>query len=108
MEKYYEQTFQVKGLKGCNFKIDRLNPNEYLTIVFAVTQTSISKDLKFNDDTNQKMLSKIKWNKTGEAWFPILNNDGSARLPELDEKPIILIYLLNEFRKKVCDPAFLE
>ena len=108
MAKYYEQTFQVKGLKSCDFKIDRLNPNEYLTIAFAVAQTAISKDLKFNDDTNQKVLSKIRFNKTGKDWFPILNNDGSARLPEFDEKPIILIHLINEFRVRVVEPAFLE
>ena len=108
MEKYYEQTFKVKGLEECDFKIDRLNPNEYLTLVFAVTQTVVSKDLKFNDDVNKKMLSKIRFNKTGEEWFPIINNDGSARLPELDEKPLILIHLLNEFRVRVVEPAFLE
>lgn len=108
MNKYYEQTFKVKGLKNCEFKIDRLNPNEYLTIVFAVTQTVVSKDLKFNDDANKKMLSKIRFNKTGAEWFPIINNDGSARLPELDEKPVILIHLLNKFRELVIEPAFLE
>lgn len=108
MDNYYEKTFSVKGLKECKFKIDKLNPNEYLTIVFSVTQTSISKDLKFNDDVNLKMLSKIRFNKSGAEWMPILNNDGSARLPEIDEKPIILIHLLNEFRVRVVEPAFLE
>ena len=108
MNKYYEKTFSVKGLKECKFKIDKLNPNEYLTMVFSVTQTAVSKDLKFNDDAHQKMLSKIRFNKTGEEWFPIINNDGSARLPELDEKPIILLHLLNEFRVRVVEPAFLE
>ena len=108
MKKYYDQTFSVKGLKDCKFKIDKLNPNEYLTVVFAVTQTAVSKDLKFNDDTHKKMLKMIKFNKTGDEWFPIINMDGSARLPELDEKPTILIYLLNKFRDLVIEPAFTE
>lgn len=108
MENYYEQTFKIKGLENCDFKIVRLNPNEYLTIVFALASTAASKDLKFNDDTNKKMLSKIRFNKTGEEWYPIINNDGSARLPELDEKPFTLIHLLNEFRVRVVEKAFLE
>lgn len=105
---YYEETFKVKGFDSISFKIDKINPNEHLTIVFAVTQTSVSKDLDFNDKANDKMLSKIKWNKTGEAYHPLLNTDGSARLPELESSPILLIHLLNEFRKRVVDPVFTE
>lgn len=105
---YYEETFKVKGFDSIDFKIEKINPNEHLTLVFAVTQTAISKDLDYNDNVNEKMLSKIHFTKNGKDWQHIVQQDGAARLPELETSPILLVYLLNEFRKRVVDPVFPE
>lgn len=105
---YYEENFKVKGFDSIDFKIQKINPNEHLTLVFAVTQTAISKDLNYNDNVNGKMLSKILFTKNGKDWQHIIQDDGAARLPELETSPGILVHLLNEFRKRVVEPVFQE
>ena len=102
------KTFKINGLKDVEFRFKELNPNEHLTLAMEYMKSQKAKDLKYSKKINDEMLRLIEFNKTGEKWFPIVNENGSARLPELSSKPKLLLALLIEFNRVVVEPVFLD
>lgn len=105
---YYDKTFKVDGLESIEFRIKKLNPNEHLTLAMEYMKSQSAKDLDLSKRINKEMLSLIEFNKKGKDWFPIVNDNGSARLSELESKPKILINLMIQFYSMVVEPVFLD
>ena len=55
-----------------------------------------------------KCLSMTQWTKDGNSWNPLLNANGSARLPELETHPEIGFDVYFEYVKEVISPVFIE
>ena len=110
MEKYWEH--EITDLyEGMSFKFDKINPIDHINLVTFDTK-GLSKDVdngpdKASADFIKACFKYIKWNK-GSGWFNVLDDNGNARLPELDEHPSLLLDLFIKFRTEVLLPVFIE
>lgn len=102
---YWEKTWD-NLCPGIIFKLSKIPPLERLTVFYnrqAVAQKG---------HTVQSSLDMIKywqWSKDGGiTWSPIVNNNGSLRLEELETNLALIVDLGNLFQDEVLLPVFIE
>ena len=92
---------------GIIFRPMKLDPIEFVNLVTmhtAQVNASMDKQKEFISGC----LKHIQWTKDGNTWNPLLNANGSARLPELETHPEIGFDVYFEYVKEVISPVFIE
>jgi hypothetical protein len=104
-KKYYEIIYD-DIVDDVIFKFKKLNPIEHLSFI-----------LKSQDDQGQidkveefvkKVLQCCLWSKDMKNFFPLVDDSGSARLPELNDDPGISLIMFSRFKSEVLMPVFTE
>ena len=104
--KYYELKYN-DILEGVTFKFKKMNPVEHLSFVLKLPdneQNGVDKAQTFI----QKVLENCLWSKDEQNYFPLVAEDGSARLPELIDNPQISLIMFARFKQEVLVPVFTE
>lgn len=108
---YFEKTFKiekVKGLESLDFRIKKMDPSKLLTIIMASGHLVTMKDLDLVEEINKKILASIEFNGGGKDWQPLIRNNGTSSIDELDSNPLVALKLTSKFHELVVQPAFLE
>lgn len=103
----YTQKEYKDLLDGVVFKVKAINPIDMLNLTMANIDPQ-TRQLKYQKDFLQECMKQFIWTKDGMQWFPLIDDDGRARLPELDTNPSLMLDLMFEFRKDVLMPVFTE
>lgn len=103
----YTQKEYKDLLDGVIFKVKTINPIDMLNLTMANIDPQ-TRQLKYQKDFLQECMKQFIWTKDGMQWFPLIDDDGRARLPELDTNPSLMLDLMFEFRKDVLMPVFTE
>lgn len=94
-------------LEGVIFKVKEINPIDMLNLVMANIDPQ-TRQLKYQRDFLNECMKQFIWTKDGMQWFPLIDDEGRARLPELDSNPSLALDLMFNFRKDVLMPVFTE
>lgn len=103
----YTQKEYKDLLDSVVFKVKAINPIDMLNLTMANIDPQ-TRQLKYQKDFLQECMKQFIWTKDGMQWFPLIDDDGRARLPELDTNPSLMLDLMFEFRKDVLMPVFTE
>lgn len=101
---YYDLQFD-DIYEGIIFKPEKLNPVEYINLVTMHT-AQINADSDKQQEFINKCMRHILWTKDGNVWNPLLNSNGTSRLPELDSHPEIGFDLFLTYVREVISPVF--
>jgi len=100
--------FKITGINDIDFRFKEINPNHQITLATSYFQAQNGTDFDFKQDINNRALKLIEWKKTGDEWFPLINENGSTRLTLMEEKPSMLAKLLGKFIEEIINPVFLD
>ena len=93
--------------EGVIFKVKEINPVDMLNLVMANIDPQ-TRQLKYQKEFLGECLKQFIWTKDGMQWFPLVDEEGRARLQELNTHPSISLDLMFAFRKDVLMPVFTE
>ena len=95
-------------IDGISFKFKDLNPIELINLVSK--NIDFGKSEKYDEDEKfiRKVLLNVLWSKDGATWIPLIQEDGTERLPELKTNKTVSLDLFYRFRSKVLAPVFYE
>ena len=106
MENYWQKEYK-DICDGVIFKIKEINPIDMLNLVMANIDPQ-TRQLKNQKEFLGECMRQFVWTKDGMQWFPLVDEEGRARLPELDKFPSITLDLMFVFRKDVLMPVCTE
>ena len=106
MENYWQKEYK-DICDGVIFKIKEINPIDMLNLVMANIDPQ-TRQLKNQKEFLGECMRQFVWTKDGMQWFPLVDEEGRSRLPELDKFPSITLDLMFVFRKDVLMPVFTE
>ena len=92
---------------GVLFKFKKPNSVEFVNLITKDIDTN-NMSLTETEKFINRCLSYALWTKDGSAWHPVINDDGTARLPEMDTNPSIALDLFYKFKGDVLTPVFTE
>ena len=104
MDKYWEKIY-TDIYDGVSFKIKKINPIDHINLACYNMNSKTELD---NDSFIKQCVKHCLWSKDGYTWFPVIDDLGNARLPEVEEHPAIIFDLYYNFRQDVLVPVFLE
>jgi len=102
---YWEKTWE-NLVPGVVFKINKLAPLDRLAIVY--NRQSITKSGYTSQNVKEFVQNWIWTRNGGTNWNPVVNQAGTANLPELDTNQSLLFDLANIFQEEVIFPVFIE
>ena len=102
---YWEKTWE-NLVPGVVFKINKLAPLDRLAIVY--NRQSITKSGYTSQNVKEFVQNWIWTRNGGTNWNPVVNQSGTANLPELDTNQSLLFDLANIFQEEVIFPVFIE
>lgn len=89
------------------FKIKQINPIELINLVTASVDYENATWDKQQAFVKNALL-QVVWTKNGTDWYPLVSEDGTARLPEMQTNPTIGFDLFFAIRRDVILPVFTE
>lgn len=93
--------------EGIIFKFKQISPVALINLItkdIDIKKMSVIESEAFIN----KCLQNVVWTKNGGEYMPLLNDDGSGRLQELETQPYIALDLFYKFRADVLTPVFIE
>lgn len=101
---YWENSYKDL-IDGIVFKFRKMNPVEHLNLVTKNVNFE-EMDGKDAEYFIQKCLQMTLWTKDGQTWNPLVDDEGNARLPELERNMSVGLDLFYYFKKDVLLPVF--
>lgn len=92
---------------GVIFKFKKPNPVEFINLITKDIDLKTASYAATEEFIN-KCLSYAIWSKDGTNWNPVLNADGTGRLPEVNDSPEIALDLFYKFKGDILTPVFTE
>jgi len=106
MQEYWTKEY-TDLCEGVIFRIKKINPIELINLATAAIDFETATwDRRSVLITNT--LRQMQWTKNNETWFPLIEEDGSPRLPELRDQPILGFDVFFAVRRDVLTPVFTE
>ena len=107
MNKNYWEIEYGDLIPGVKFRFKKMSAVEHINLVTKNIDFS-SMGMDKSDAFIQRCLELTSWSKDGEHWNDLINSDGRAKLPELENSMNAALDLFFYFKKDVLMPVFTE
>lgn len=101
---YWQEEF-TDICEGVTFRFRKMNTVEHLNMVTRNVEFEQLEGEKAEYFIN-KCLRMAMWTKDGKTWNNLIDEEGNAKLQELDVNPSIALDLFYYFKREVLLPVF--
>ena len=107
MEKDFWNNEYTDIAEGVIFKFRKPNSVEFINLITRDIDIKTA-SFEASEEFISKCLSYVIWSKDNVTWNPVLNSNGTSRLPEMDDNPAIALDLFYKFKGDVLTQVFTE